>query len=176
LQLVALSETALERAGFDLPLRPADSDTLCAHAVLSPSQAAALADVAETKADAVTRLALMNGQAGDFSLTLAGTERTLPLKFVPRIREDRRSVRLQVAAGKDAELSATSRGTLMQCPAEETLLLDVTGNLTAAGIPLLSKIPHLDRLFKQVGPGGSRVIILVTPRLPVELTKAETKR
>ena len=50
---------------------------------------------------------------------------------------DRRSVRVNVAVG-EGQLSATSRGTLIDCTGGRSLLLDVTDGVPVIGIPLLS--------------------------------------
>lgn len=116
------------------------------------------------KLSSLTKLAVLHGEKGDVDLAIDGAVHKVNFKLQPRILEGRNSVRVNVAVGEN-QLSATSRGTLIDRVAGQSLLLDVTDAVPVIGIPVLSKIPHLDRLFQQSPPEGSRVLLLVTPKI-----------
>ena len=166
LQALTVPASFLERQGIELEWLRDDADLPTAHARLTIQQMQVLARGKGVQPQFCGRVPLVNGKQSEIELAIGGADSALHLKLVPRIRADRRSVRLNLAAGADEYPLATARGALVRCDARETLILDVTESAMDGGVPLLSKIPHIDRLFKNVsGPAGNRMYLLVTPEL-----------
>jgi beta-lactamase regulating signal transducer with metallopeptidase domain len=165
LQVLAVPENFFERVGLDFDLSQADADIPAIHARLDPKQAAAVARAAGSKTPAATRVTLMNGQGADLDLPLAGTQRMLNLKLIPEVHADLQGIRLKLAAGVDDPLEALRRADAYRCQVNEVLLLDLTENVPVVGVPVLRSIPHMERLFSQTPPAGSRVLLLVSPQI-----------
>ncbi len=166
LRLLNVPENFFERVGVDFDLQTAvEGDIYPAHARLSPQQTKALLNAVSAKLSKPTRVTLMNGQGADLDLPLG--ERTVNLKVVPLIRADRESVRLNLAIEEEDAARAVQNSQSPNCQTNQTFLLDVTDRVPAAGVPILTKIPHVERLFRQVPPDGSRVLLLVTPTIHI---------
>ena len=163
IQVLTTPDNIFERTGLDFEFHAADSDSSFRHAILGPSQAAALAQAADAKRTSQGRLALLHGEKGELDLAIDGNLHKVNFKFLPRKLDGQRT-RVNVAVG-EGQLAATSRGTLIDCTGGRSLLLDVTDSVPVIGIPMLSNIPHLNRVFKQSPPEGSRVLLLVTPTM-----------
>ncbi|HZN34465.1 MAG TPA: M56 family metallopeptidase, partial [Pirellulaceae bacterium] len=165
LQLLCVEKTFFERLGLDLVIEPADDKASIARARLTAQQAASLLRAVGPAPRGSSRLTLLNGQAGDLDLPLGGKERKVNLKLVPRIRFDARSILLELAVGSEEGEDAAAKSVDLICDAGQVLLLDVTDRIPAAGVPMLTKLPHVGPLFKQTPPAGSRVLLLVTPEI-----------
>jgi hypothetical protein len=134
---------------------------------LKPAQVEALLKGAGTQRSGRQTLFFVPGRdSADAGLTLAAqstAEVAVKIAAVRVTNEDNVALRLAIGDGPRSELRMFG----YQTAAGESLLFDATPHVPAEGVPLLNKIPHLDRLFKNVGaPADSRVLLLVTPRLP----------
>jgi beta-lactamase regulating signal transducer with metallopeptidase domain len=166
LRLLNVPENFFERVGIDFDLQTAvEGDIYPAHARLSSQQTKALLKAVSAKLSHPTRVTLLNGQGADLDLPLG--ERTVNLKVVPLIRADRDSVRLNLAIEEEDAALAMQSSQSPNCQTNQTFLLDVTDRVPATGVPILTKIPHVERLFRQVPPAGSRVLLLVTPTIHI---------
>ena len=166
IMFVSATPAAVEEAGLDLSEKGR---------LLAPEQAkrvrAAFSGEKDTQITAAPRVTLFNKQLCELQTALP-EDRRLHLILHGAIGEDLHTVRLNLAVNPRDTADAVRSGVSIAIPSGETFVLDVTDRLAGGretGVPLLSKVPHLDRLFKNVRPAASeRTLLLITSRVRID--------
>lgn len=118
----------------------------------------------------VARMMLFNGQVGEVPARFKARGRSAaePLRIMPVVSQDRRSVRLTLADRKDAS-NASPDGTTVVVGDGRTLLLDVTGRLHRTDRAVGAPIAPGSRIFRRIPNEASteKTFLLVTPRIVV---------
>jgi len=113
------------------------------------------------------KMTLLNGQTGEIA---TGDSDPAWLMMQPVVSDDRRSIRLALSYGNRKENGLITSLTRV-VPDQATLVIGYkelaveTGN--ECGVPMLSKLPYTNRLFRNAGPERRmhRLVLAVTPRL-----------
>jgi len=171
-RIVTVSEETLERVGVDFNApRPCGEACPAADAkrVLADKQVAALLEAAQGDRRAnvlqAPKLTLLNGQTGTVNLT------GLRMTAQPVVSADRRSVRVVVKVEATEPAKLVGLDSTVTVPDGGTVVLGGLKTTTEVrheyGPPVLSKVPYVNRLFKNVGYGQETqsVLVLVTPRI-----------
>ena len=100
------------------------------------------------------------------------------------LANDRRTVRLTVCCGREEQPSELVR--IGETVPLDASLLVAAGSYTREGrnetgvplfenVPLLGKLPYLNRMYRNVGVGREhgRILLLVTPRLVIQEEEEE---
>ena len=79
------------------------------------------------------------------------------------------TVRLSLAINAADAAEAVRSGVVAKVSDNDTLVLDVTERLDAGqkGVPMLDKIPHINRLFKNAPASRERTFLFITPHVIV---------
>lgn len=171
-RFVTVSEETLERVGVDFNAAKPSGEACPAadgKRVLADKQVAALLEAAQgdrrTNILQAPKLTLFNGQTGTVQLT------GLRLTAQPVVSADRRSVRVAVKVEATEPAKLVGLDSTVSIPDGGTVVLGGLKTTTEVrreyGPPVLSKVPHVNRLFKNVGYGQETqsVLVLVTPRI-----------
>jgi hypothetical protein len=162
---------------------PETADNLVEGITLSSDRAEKFQKLDEVaKTDQISRfpkLTLFNEQVAEFLLPLDGDKSAKPLSLAMGVvvNQDRRGLRLNLACNARNREEALSGARSFRLAEGERLLIDLGPEVSAAQkieeIPVLTKIPHVGRLFKYVRPQtnpdqpAQPLILLVTPRIIV---------
>jgi len=120
------------------------------------------------------KITVLSGQST--TLHLGDPQSPYALLLQPVASEDRKSVQLRFAAGTAEKTEFQENHPPLTIPEGQTLLIDPRNGLTPeafglgneVGVPMLSKIPHVTKLFKNTREvRTSKVYLLVTPRIVV---------
>ncbi|MCX7418812.1 MAG: hypothetical protein NT013_04650 [Planctomycetia bacterium] len=130
-------------------------------ALLTKKEAALFRSLSKT--ESAPKVTLFNGQ--ELEVFFGDESPTMRLALKTIVSADRTALRLQAAATKpDAELDFAQMPTFL-VQNGHSLLLDVTELYSVgptSGVPILSKIPGEDRLFKNTGKSDRRTLLLIT--------------
>ncbi len=133
---------------------------------LTKKEAALLRSLSMT--ESAPKVTLFNGQ--ELEVFFGGETPTMRLALKPVVSADRTVLRLQAAATKpEAELDFAKMPTFLVQDGH-SLLLDVTEVYSAgptAGVPVLTKVPYTERLFKNSGKSNRRTLLLITGQVIV---------
>ncbi|MBS0265535.1 MAG: hypothetical protein JSS02_26620, partial [Planctomycetes bacterium] len=124
------------------------------------------------------KVTVFNQQVVEMTLPAVrdSTRKPLTLAMSPTVDDDRRGLRLNLACNVTNREEALSAARSVRLRADECLLLDLGTDVVVTtesqrGVPMLSKVPYMNRLFKnvtaapQAGAAGPAVLVLVTPRI-----------
>ncbi|MBC7816108.1 MAG: hypothetical protein IAG10_04335 [Planctomycetaceae bacterium] len=161
--------------GFDLPFSWTQLKPNEAHS-LNPKDADALIAAAQreqrTSLFSLPKLTLMTGQPMTLDVNSGSLPAPLHLSgfVMPLAADGHRFTRLHLSARGTHEHTAAHHLTTVRDG--HSLLLNVTDSYpvsTQTGVPILDKIPHVDRLFKNVTKSalkpGESLFLLATPRV-----------
>lgn len=119
------------------------------------------------------KMTLFNGQQAEIPLDLVDpkTAGCIPsLHLLPILTPTLDRLQINVSVGQSADRPAQHME-LVSVPAGQSLLIDLLEQSwlkKTVGVPVLDKIPHIDRLFKNAAadmPEGDRQFYLLTPRV-----------
>ncbi|RPI81137.1 MAG: hypothetical protein EHM42_11110 [Planctomycetaceae bacterium] len=125
------------------------------------------------------KLTLFNEQVADFQVPASDDTQSSPLGVALGVvvDNDRRRMRLNLACNTSSRDEALTASRSYRLTAGESLLIDIGPDVSAGqnivGVPILSKVPFADRLFKNanaqsnVGKPTLPLMLLVTPRILV---------
>jgi len=163
-RIITASDDHFERVGVDFNA-PCGEAARC----LTDKQVHFLLEAAQgdrrTNVLQAPKVTLLDGQTG--TVNLPG----LRLTARPNVSADRHSVRVfvKVDATESPDGGKTAVGSLestVAVPDGGTIVLGGLKTVAENGPPILSKVPHVNRLFKNVAPAGQQSVqVLVTPRI-----------
>jgi type II secretory pathway component GspD/PulD (secretin) len=156
MHILRLSPEAFKKANLEL------EDGLLILGKEQADQRAALLTLAEQDQRLqFPRVTLFNGQAGEM-------DSSPRLLFRPVVIRDRRAVRLSLTVGAESALDALMSVRSALVPDGGTLVLEIGEHLAPeAGVPILSKLPHQRRLFRNTAKSDDWVLLVATPRVIV---------
>jgi Flp pilus assembly secretin CpaC len=169
-RVVSVSDEAFERIGVDFePKRGASLDHAAAAQTLKAVQTDRRANVMQAP-----KVTCCDKQRVNFRLAEEGAR--VELSVTPAVSADRRFVRLNLRLHRDGAEDQTVKAVLadgcsVALPGWQ--VQHVTAQATA--VPVLSRIPYVNRLFKTVSYGreSEQVFLMVTPRVIVQEDAAE---
>ncbi len=168
--------TAVEQSGSPAlrPLTAADAKVAVAVAAVDSRRLLASLSPKTPKSEPV-KLTLQGGQAADLLASALGTQFAQDegrLRIQPLTGGTLHKLQLQLS-WRESATGAASRQFEKTLRVGESLVVDLTAfrqgraDQGEVGVPILNKLPHVDRLFKNAGPNlpAERTYLVITPRL-----------
>jgi hypothetical protein len=162
--LVSMSEETFERIGVDFePKKGASLGQDKLRGVLETAQGDRRTNILQTP-----KVTCFDGQRVNLRLAVEGTN--VALSITPTVAADRRSVGLNVRLRRDGAEDGKVKATLADgCSFALPGWSVVRETRQEFGPPVLSRIPYVNRLFRNVSYGreSEKVFLMVTPRVIV---------
>jgi type II secretory pathway component GspD/PulD (secretin) len=164
-RLVSVSEETFERIGVDFePKKGASLGQDGLRSVLEIAQGDRRTNIMQAP-----KVTCFDRQRVNFRLAVDGTD--VALSITPTVSADRRSVRLNLRLRRDGAEDGKVKATLADGCSVALPGWSVTREARQEfGPPVLSRIPYVNRLFKNVGYAreSEMVFLMVTPRVIVQ--------
>jgi Flp pilus assembly secretin CpaC len=170
LRMVSVSEQTFERIGVDFePKNGAFLDQDGLRNVLEVAQGDRRTNIMQAP-----KVTCLNSQRVNFRL--AGDGNPVALSVTPTISADRRFVRLKVRLCRDGAEDEKVKAVLADgCSVALPGWAVTRETRQETAVPFLSRVPYVNRLFRNVGYGREteKVFLMVTPRVIVHEDAAE---
>ena len=148
--------------------QPTPKDTAAPRGVarLTKKEAALLRGVSQPLSS--PKVTAFNGQEVDLFFGSEPADMLVAMK--PIVSADRKLLRLQYATQRRDAVLDFAKLPAVTFEDGQSLLIDVTDSYSTgptAGVPILSKVPGEDRLFKNTGKSDRRTLLLITGQVIV---------